>query len=120
DMVVHWYLSSQNPGNELLFRFTSQSAKQSGADNYIGIADPLVDAAITSVVSARNRSDMVVAAKVLDRLLRHGHYAIAHWHNNVHRVAYRQGLQGPKKPPLYYHSEDWVMATWWWSQKGPQ
>jgi microcin C transport system substrate-binding protein len=120
DMVVHWYLSSQNPGNELLFRFTSQSAKQPGADNYIGIADPLVDAAITSVISARNRSDMVLAAKVLDRLLRHGHYAIAHWHNNVHRVAYRQGLQGPKKPPLYYHSEDWVMATWWWSQKGPQ
>jgi microcin C transport system substrate-binding protein len=120
DMVVHWYLSSQNPGNELLFRFTSQSAEQPGADNYIGIADPLVDAAITSVISARNRSDMVLAAKVLDRLLRHGHYAIAHWHNNVHRVAYRQGLQGPTKPPLYYHSEDWVMATWWWSQKGPQ
>ncbi|MEY4083756.1 MAG: hypothetical protein RL483_1125 [Pseudomonadota bacterium] len=116
DMLVHWYQASQNPGNELLFRFTSQSAKELGADNYIGVADPVVDAAISAVLSARGRSELVLAARVLDRLLRHGHYAIAHWHNNVHRVAYARGLVGPAKRPHYYHSEDWAMASWWWAE----
>ena len=116
DMMVHWYLSSQNPGNELLFRFTSQSAGEPGADNYIGLESVMVDAAIAHLLSVSGRSEMVTAARVLDRLLRHGHYAIAHWHNRVHRVAFRRGLEGPAQTPLYYHSEDWAMAAWWWNR----
>ena len=116
DMMVHWYLSGQNPGNEMLFRFTSSSAKEPGADNYAGVASPWVDALISHLVAVRNREELVTAARLLDRVLRHGHYAIPHWHNRVHRVAYRRGLRAPAKPPLYYHSEDWAMAAWWWEK----
>ena len=116
DMMVHWYLSSQNPGNELLFRFTAQSAREPGADNYIGLQSPLVDAAISHLLGVSSRAELITAARVLDRFLRHGHYAIAHWHNRVHRVAYRRGLEGPSTLPLYYHSEDWAMAAWWWNR----
>ncbi len=116
DMMVHWYLSGQNPGNEMLFRFTSSSAKEPGADNYAGVASPWVDALIGHLVAVRNREELVTAARLLDRVLRHGHYAIPHWHNRVHRVAYRRGLRAPAKPPLYYHSEDWAMAAWWWEK----
>ncbi len=117
DMIVHWYLSSQNPGNELLFRFTSRSANEPGADNFIGVRSPLVDAAIDRVVAAGSREGLVTAARVLDRLLRVEHYAVANWHNNVHRVAYRQGLMSPPTRPLYYHSEDWAMTAWWWGSR---
>jgi microcin C transport system substrate-binding protein len=117
DMIVHWYLSSQNPGNELLFRFTSRSADEPGADNFIGVRSPLVDAAIERVVGAGSREGLVTAARVLDRLLRVEHYAVANWHNNVHRVAYRQGLMSPPTRPLYYHSEDWAMTAWWWGSR---
>jgi microcin C transport system substrate-binding protein len=117
DMIVHWYLSSQNPGNELLFRFTSRSANEPGADNFIGVRSPLVDAAIDRVVGAGSREGLVTAARVLDRLLRVEHYAVANWHNNVHRVAYRQGLMAPPTRPLYYHSEDWAMTAWWWGSR---
>ncbi len=116
DMMVHWYLSGQNPGNEMLFRFTSSSAQEPGADNYAGVASPWVDALIGHLVAVRNREELVTAARLLDRVLRHGHYAIPHWHNRVHRVAYRRGLRAPAKPPLYYHSEDWAMAAWWWEK----
>jgi microcin C transport system substrate-binding protein len=116
DMMVHWYLSGQNPGNEMLFRFTSSSAKEPGADNYAGVDSPWVDALISHLVAVRNREELVTAARLLDRVLRHGHYAIPHWHNRVHRVAYRRGLRAPAKPPLYYHSEDWAMAAWWWEK----
>lgn len=117
DMIVHWYLSSQNPGNELLFRFTSRSAGEPGADNFIGVKSALVDEAIERVIGAGSREGLVTASRVLDRLLRVEHYAVANWHNNVHRVAYRTGLQAPKQRPLYYHSEDWAMAAWWWGPK---
>ena len=116
DMMVHWYLSGQNPGNEMLFRFTSASANELGADNYAGITSPWVDALITHLIAVRNRDELVTAARLLDRVLRHGHYAIPHWHNRVHRVAYRQGLRSPTQYPLYYHSEDWAMSAWWWDK----
>lgn len=116
DMMVHWYLSGQNPGNEMLFRFTSSSASEPGADNYAGIASSWVDALISHLIAVRNREEVVTAARLLDRVLRHGHYAIPHWHNRVHRVAFRRGLRAPTQPPLYYHSEDWAMTAWWWDK----
>ena len=116
DMMVHWYLSGQNPGNEMLFRFTSSSATEPGADNYAGITSPWVDALISHLIAVRNREELVTAARLLDRVLRHGHYAIPHWHNRVHRVAFRRGLRAPTRPPLYYHSEDWAMTAWWWDK----
>ncbi len=114
DMIVHWYLSSQSPGNELVFRFMSDAAKEPGADNFIGIADPVVDQLINRLLAVESRDELITAARALDRVLRAGHYAIPHWHNNAHRVSFRRGLQGPSTLPDYYHSEDWVVATWWW------
>ncbi len=118
DMIVHWYLSGQNPGNELAFRFTQRSAKTPGEDNFAGVRDPLVDAAIAEVIAARSRDDLVVASHVLDRLLLHGHYAVPNWFNRVHRVAYRSDLQLPKTLPKYYGSEEWAIATGWWPRAG--
>ena len=117
DMIVHWYLSSQSPGNELVFRFMSQSADEPGADNYIGLKDPAVDSLISRILSVESRDDLITAARALDRVLLHGYYAIPHWHNNTHRVSFRNGLTGPAQLPDYYHSEDWVIAAWWWGSK---
>ncbi len=118
DMLVHWYLSGQNPGNELVYRFMSSTVNEKGSDNFIGLDDPLIDEAIKNVVSSETRQELELASKVLDRILLFGHYVIPHWHNRVHRVAYRQGLKAPQNAPLYYHSEDWAMSSWWWRKKG--
>ncbi len=115
DMLVHWYLSGQNPGNELVYRFMSTTSNQKGSDNYIGLNDPFVDSAIKRVLSAESREDLKLSSRVLDRILLFGHYVIPHWHNRVHRVAYRQGLTSPKTLPLFYHSEDWALTSWWWN-----
>ena len=113
-MIVHWYLSSQSPGNELTFRFMSNAADELGADNFIGLKDPAVDALINRILAVETRDELITASRALDRVLRHGYYAIAHWHNNVHRISYRKGLGRPQQLPDYYHSEDWVVAAWWW------
>jgi microcin C transport system substrate-binding protein len=114
DMIVHWYLSSQSPGNELVFRFMSNAADEPGADNFIGLKDPAVDALVQRVLAVESRDDLIAAARALDRVLRVGFYAVPHWHNSTHRIAFRTGLTRPQQLPDYYHSEDWVVSAWWW------
>jgi len=113
DVAIHVYGSSPTPGNELLERFTSAAASEKGSDNVTGIRDPAVDAVVRSLLSSRTRAELVTHAKVLDRLLRSGHYLVPHFHAPTHRVAYRSNLAHPQTLPLYYGAEDWLLKTWW-------
>jgi len=102
------------PGAELQQYFHSSMAQTMGSSNLAGVADPVVDELIDKVASARTRPDLAVAVRALDRVLRHGHYAVTHWYTNTHRVAYRGGRFGqPAEPPLYYQPEGWVLSCWW-------
>ncbi len=113
DMTVNWWLSNQSPGNELSFRFSSKSADEKGADNGMGVKDPIVDALIDRILTVDNREELVAASRALDRVLLAGIYVIPHWHNTVHRVAYKNIFERPKQLPLYYQSEDWFLQSWW-------
>ena len=114
DMLVHWYLSGQNPGNELFNRYSSISADQKASRNYAGIKDPLVDLLIARIVKVDSREELVTASRLLDRVLLNEYYVIPHWHNTVHRVSYDSRLVRPKTLPFYYGSEIWAFSTWWW------
>jgi microcin C transport system substrate-binding protein len=113
DMTVNWWLSNQSPGNELSFRFSSKSADEKGADNGMGVKDPIVDALIERILTVDNREELVAASRALDRVLLAGIYVIPHWHNTVHRVAYKNIFERPSQLPLYYQSEDWFLQAWW-------
>jgi microcin C transport system substrate-binding protein len=113
DMIVNWWLSTQSPGNELTFRFSSKSADEKGADNAMGLKDPVVDALIERILTVDAREDLVTASRALDRVMLAGFYVIPHWHNTVHRVAYKNIFERPKNMPLYYQSEDWFIQSWW-------
>jgi microcin C transport system substrate-binding protein len=105
------------PGAELVDRFYSQSAKTEGSSNLIGVSDPAVDALINLVVAASTRPELVARLRALDRVLRHGHYAVPQWFSNTYRIAYRSGkFEQPKVMPQYYAPEDWVIGTWWRKQ----
>jgi microcin C transport system substrate-binding protein len=113
DVIINWWLSSQSPGNELSFRFTTAAADEKGADNFAGVRSPVVDALIARVLSVDSREELVAACRALDRVLRAGYYVIPHWYNNTHRVSYKNLFGRPDKVPSYYHSEDWFLAAWW-------
>ena len=102
------------PGSELYQSYHSSQANTVGSSNLSGIADPVVDMLLAKITSARTRPELAVAVRALDRVLRHGHYAVTHWYSNTHRVAYRGARFGqPVKPPLYYQPEGWVLSCWW-------
>ena len=111
--TVRWP-GNEAPGTELVDRFGSGSAETEGSSNLIGVKDPAVDALLDKVVSAHTRPDLIAALRSLDRVLRHGHYAVPQWYSSTYRIAYRAGkFEQPQMMPLYYQPEDWVVITWW-------
>lgn len=113
DVIVSGYPMSMNPGNELYFMLTSASAREEGSSNYAGIADPVVDELVDRVVRAETRAELDVAARVLDRVLRHGWYLVPQYHSSSFRVAFDYRLRYPSVLPLYYSPESWLLQTWW-------
>ena len=101
------------PGSELRQYYHSSLAQVEGADNLNGIADPAVDALIDKVSAAKTRPELATAVRALDRVLRHGHYAVPHWYSNTFRVAYRGQRFGMPTPPSFYRPEDWALHCWW-------
>jgi len=114
ELISNRIRGSEAPGTELLERFGSKAATVEGSNNVVGIQDKAVDALLDRVVSAQTRPQLVAAVKALDRVLRHGHYAVPHWYGSVHRVAWRAGrFEQPAVTPRFYQPESWIQSTWW-------
>jgi microcin C transport system substrate-binding protein len=95
-------------------RFGSESAATEGSSNLTGVRDPAVDALLEKVVSATTRPALVASLRALDRVLRHGHYAVPHYYAGAFRVAYRAGkFEQPAVAPDYFQPEAWLISTWW-------
>lgn len=118
DMAVMSYRQSQSPGNELRSMFHSDNANREGSRNFIGIADPAVDALVEEVIHAGSREQLITAARALDRVLLHGQYMVPNWYIDVHRIAYRDIFGMPDTLPLYYEAEEWMLETWWMANGG--
>lgn len=114
DLVAHWMLTSQRPGQELYFRFSSDTAKTPGTENISGIADAEIDQTIQQLISATTEPQRIAAAHRLDALLDRHAIAIGLWHDQRHRIAHARNLKFPETRPLYYAAESWVMTTGWW------
>lgn len=115
DMVVHWMMTSQRPGQELYFRFSSDTAKTPGSENISGIQDPTIDQIIATLMSASNDAQRLAAAKTLDETLHNNAIAIGLWHDRRHRIAHAAALRSPLEPPLYYSGEQWFITAGWWA-----
>ena len=114
DLMVASYPQSQSPGNELYNLWHSSSANEEGSRNLIGINNKVIDKLIEHVVFAKNRADVIVAARALDRVMLHQEYLIPNWYIAVHRLAYWDKFSYPKKKlPLYFSAENWALSTWW-------
>ena len=113
DLMVSSYPQKQSPGNELYNLWHSSSAKEEGSRNLIGINNKVVDKLIDHVVFAKNRKEMIIAVKALDRVLLHEEYLIPNWYIAVHRIAYWDKFAYPKNLPLYFSAEGWSLSSWW-------
>ena len=114
EVISNRLLGSEAPGIELLERYGSKAADVEGSSNVLGLQSPAVDALLDQVLSAQTRPQLVPRLRALDRVLRHGHYAVPHWYSSTHRVAWRAGrFEQPARMPRYYQPDAWITAVWW-------
>ncbi len=113
DMMVKVWAQSLNPGNEQAEYWGSNAANREGSQNYAGISDPAVDALIKMVIFAKNREDLVGAARALDRVLMAHQYVIPLYYGNTDRIAYRKDLLHPEDLPYYSVG---FPDVWWMKQ----
>ena len=80
DMTVNVFGESDSPGNEQADYWGSAAGKEEGSNNLAGVADPVVDALVAKVISARTRPELIAACRALDRVLLWSWYVVPHWH----------------------------------------
>lgn len=109
DMIQNTWTSSLSPGNEQLFRWSSQSAKVPGTYNFAGVENPAADAMIQALLAAKSEQNFVSAVRALDRVLLSGDYVIPLFFIPKQWVAFWTRLQHPEQTPLFGYSVD----SWW-------
>ncbi len=110
DMMQFTYTASLSPGNEQLFRWSSESAKTEGSFNFAGASSPALDAMLQALISAKSEEDFVAAARALDRVLISGFYVLPLFHADDDWVARWARVKHPDKPSLYGPE-----PTAWWA-----
>lgn len=111
DMVTNVWASSLSPGNEQREYWGSQAADQPGSQNVAGIRDPGVDALIDKVVYARDRNELIAAARALDRVLLAHNFVIPQFYSTDNRYAYWDRFGRPERLPEYSFG---FPAVWWY------
>jgi len=109
DMVVSSIRQSLSPGNEQRNFWGSDAADTNGSRNIMGIKNPVIDSLIEKVISAKDREDLIITTKALDRVLLWNHYVIPQWHISSYRTLYWDIFDKPKIRPKYSLGT----GTWW-------
>ena len=110
DMTVNrWYLSL-SPGVEQRLYFGSAGRTEPGTRNYMGVADPAVEAAIDSLLAAEDGARFESSVRALDRVLSAGIYVIPFGYLPSDRIAWQRGYARPERGALY----GWRPEVWWW------
>lgn len=117
DMMVHVFAQSESPGNEQQNLWGSAAATIEGSGNFIGIQNPVVDALTDTIVNAKNRNDLVIATRALDRVLLHNYYVIPQWYKASNRIVYWNKFGIPETPPAYDRYYTTGIFTWWYDQE---
>jgi len=98
-----------SPGNEQRNFWGSDAAKTNGSRNIIGISNEVIDSLIEKVISAKDREDLIVTTRALDRVLLWNHYVIPQWHISAYRTLYWDIFDKPSVRPKYSLGTH----TWW-------
>ncbi len=113
DLAVHSWAQSHSPGAEQREYWNSTSAGTPGTHNLPGISDPAIDRVVERFVEAPDDDARIAAGRLLDRLLRNGHYVVPLWTERTEYAAYWKRITHPKVMPRYGAAA--FPSLWWWS-----
>ncbi len=109
DMFENTWTGSLSPGNEQLFRWSSDQARTEGSFNFAGVKDPVVDRAITALLAAKTPETFTSSVRALDRALLSGDYVIPLYHLKTQWLAHWAHLGHPETVTNYGA----ILDCWW-------
>jgi microcin C transport system substrate-binding protein len=109
DMTLSVFPESDSPGNEQSDFWSCKARDEEGSSNAIGVCDPVVDALVAKVISAKDRDELIAACRALDRVLLWSWYLVPNWHLNAVWVAYWDRFGFPDKPVR----TGLAFSAWW-------
>lgn len=98
------------PGPELRSYFGSAAADVRGSANSIGIKDPVVDALIEQIISAKDLETLKATNRALDRVLLWNEYCVPRYFNHESWIAYWNKFEYSERKPKYNVG---FPGTWW-------
>ena len=101
DIAIERFTMSSTPGDGLRTFFSSQAAAIKGSQNLAGIADPVLDVLIETIIAANSRDELRIACHAFDRVFRAGRYWVPQWYRDNHPIAYWDVFGHPAKLPKY-------------------
>ncbi|MEM6355998.1 MAG: extracellular solute-binding protein, partial [Pseudomonadota bacterium] len=121
DITVHRWVMSLSPGTEQRYYFGSDGRETPGTRNYMGVADPAVDAAIEGLLVAEDAEAFLGAARRLDRLLTEGLYVVPFGVLPNDRIVHDADLRHPDwqdgQRSLYGWFGWWSGPGVWWREE---
>ena len=111
DVAYVSWAQSLNPGNEQRFYWGSVSKDEEGSQNYLGIADPGIDALIDKIIFADDRDTLLAATRARDRVLLAHHFLVPSYGLLQTRVARWDRYSHPDPLPEYAIG---FPTIWWW------
>ena len=106
------------PGTELQLYFGSEGAYNDGKGNRMGYKNPVADALIEQIVSAKDLETLKATSRALDRVLLWGHNVIPMYRPKDMWIAYWNKFGIPERHPKYFAGfpESWKPVTWWYDE----
>lgn len=111
DVAYVSWTQSLNPGNEQRYFWGSVSRDEVGAQNYLGIADPGIDALIDRIIFADDRATLEAASRALDRVLMAHHFLVPTYTILTSRIARWDRFSHPDPLPEFAIG---FPSIWWW------
>jgi len=114
DMIVYRWAMSLSPGIEQRKYFASEGRAAPGTRNYMGVADPAVDAAIDALLAAEQPEAFRAYVRALDRVLTSGIYVVPFGVLPADRVVWKAEFAKPEVNALYGWWSWWAGPGVWW------
>ncbi|MEM6489067.1 MAG: extracellular solute-binding protein [Pseudomonadota bacterium] len=115
DIVVNRWAMSRSPGTEQRLYFGAYGREEPDTRNFMGVADPAVDAMIDAMLAAEDAETFQAAVRALDRVLTAGLYVVPFGVLPDDRVAHAAWLRHPEPPEGARSLYGWFG---WWSGPG--
>ncbi len=115
DITTRRFSQPAYPGIELRNWWGTKSADTVGGLNVAGVKSKAVDAAIEAILKSKNRDELKIATRVLDRIIMTSHYTIPQWFKASHFVAYWDKFGRPAAAKPGYDRA--ALHSWWYDKE---